>query len=70
MYRVAPQVTHLVDDRPLTDREAAEYLGLTPKNGYQTVQKYVRRGLLRAGRVGSFYRFRKEDLDNFIFSKK
>lgn len=58
------------DDRPLTDKEAAVYLKLAPLSGYQTLQKLVRKGLLRAGRVGKHYRFRKQDLDDFLFSKK
>lgn len=54
----------------MTDRDAAVYLKLSPKCGYQTVQRWVREGLLRAGRVGDKYIFRREDLDDFVFSKK
>jgi excisionase family DNA binding protein len=57
-------------ERLWTDKEAAEYLGLSAKTGYQTLQKWVRMGLLKSGRVGDHYRFRKEDLDEFVFSKK
>lgn len=53
----------------LTDREAAQYLKLSPKSGHITIKRMVQRGLLKAGRVGDLYRFRKRDLDDFVFSK-
>ena len=58
------------EEKLLNDREAAVYLGLSPKWGFVTVQKWVRKGLIRAGRVGDLYRFKKQDLDDFVFSKK
>lgn len=54
----------------LTAKEAAAYLKLSPKCGYQTVQKWVREGKLRAGRAGDLYRFKRQDLDDFVFSKR
>ncbi len=54
----------------LTDKEAAAYMKLSPKFGYITVQRWARLGVLRGGRVGDHWRFRQEDLDNFIFAKK
>lgn len=57
------------ETRLLTDREAATYLGLSAKNGHLTVKRWVREGKLRAGRVGDLYRFKKQDLDDFAYSK-
>lgn len=54
----------------MTDKEAAVYMRLSPKFGYISVQKWARLGILKGGRVGSHWRFRKEDLDDFIFSRK
>lgn len=54
----------------MTDRQAAAYLGLTTKFGYITVQKWARTGLLRGGKAGDQWRFKKEDLDDFVFSRK
>ncbi len=54
----------------LTDREAASYLKLSPKFGYITVQRWARLGTLRGGKVGDHWRFRREDLDDFVFAKK
>jgi len=59
-----------VADKLITDKEAAEYLRLSPKTGYQTIQKWVRKGALKAGRSGSHYLFRKQDLDDFLFKRK
>lgn len=58
------------EDELFTAKEAASYMKLSKKNGYQTVMKWVRAGLLRSGRVGDLYRFRKQDIDDFIFSKR
>lgn len=60
----------VMEDRLMNDKEAARYLGLSKKWGYMTVQKWVRQGLIRAGRVGDLYRFRRQDLDDFVFSKR
>lgn len=58
------------DDKLMTDDEAAEYLGLSKEWGWDTLQKWVRKGFLKAGRVGKHYRFRKRDLDEYVFSKR
>ena len=54
----------------LTDRDAAKYMRLSPKFGYITIQRWAREGRLRGGRVGDHWRFRKEDLDDFVFAKR
>jgi len=54
----------------LTTKEAANYLKLSAKSGHLTIGRWVRQGQLKAGQVGSAYRFRKQDLDDFTFSKK
>jgi len=54
----------------LTDQEAAIYLRLSEKWGWQSVQKLVKRGKLLAGRVGDHYRFKKQHLDDFVFGKR
>lgn len=54
----------------MTDREAAAYLRLSAKFGHVMVQRLARTGLIRAGKVGAHWRFRKEDLDDYVFSKK
>jgi len=60
---------NFTDDRLFDDREAAVYLRLKGEFAYKTVQRWVRAGKLRAGRAGYLYRFRKQDLDDFVFSK-
>lgn len=54
----------------MTDREVAAYMKLRPKCGYITVQRWARLGILRGGKVGDHWRFRKEDIDDFVFAKK
>ncbi len=54
----------------MTDREAAIYLKLSPRFGYLTVQKWAREGKLRGGKVGDHWRFRKEDLNDYVFPRK
>lgn len=54
----------------MTDKEAAVYMRLTEKFSYISVQKWARQGILKGGRVGSHWRFRKEDLDDFMFARK
>lgn len=56
-----------MENELLTDKEAAQYLKLSPKWGFQTIQKWVRLGLIRAGKVGDHNRFKKQDLDDFVF---
>jgi excisionase family DNA binding protein len=56
---------------PIMDaKEAAAYLRLSPKRGYETIIKWVKEGKLRAGRAGDRYLFRPGDLEDFVFSKK
>jgi excisionase family DNA binding protein len=57
-------------DALLTDREAAAYMKLATRFGYISVQRWARLGLLRGGKVGDQWRFRKQDLDDFVFHKK
>lgn len=59
-----------MENELLTDRQAAEYLKLSTKWGWQTIQKWVKEGKLKAGRVGDHYRFRKQDLEDFVFAKR
>lgn len=58
------------EDKLLTAKEAAAYLGLSPKWGFTTVQKLVRKGDLVGGRVGDLHCFRKRDLDDYAFKKR
>lgn len=60
----------VMENELLTDRQAAEYLKLSPKWGFEQVQKWARKGLIKCGRVGDHYRFRKQDLDDFVFAKR
>lgn len=55
-------------DELMTDREVAKYLRLAEKSGHMTVRKWVKEGRLRAGRAGDYMRFRKEDVEDFLFS--
>lgn len=57
-------------DRWLTAKEAAEYLRLSPRWGFMTIRKWVREGKIKSARVGRLYRFHKQDLDDFAFSKR
>ncbi len=54
----------------LDAKEAAAYLHLAPKRGYETILRWVKEGKLRAGRAGDRYLFRPGDLEDFVFSKK
>ena len=59
-----------MDDRPMTDKEVAKYLQLSPKCGYRTVRRWANEGRLRAGKVGDMWRFRKIDVDDMVFLRK
>lgn len=48
-----------------TAKDVARYLNLA-KNGDKTVMSWVRQGRLRALRPGVLYRFRKQDVDDFL----
>lgn len=50
-----------------TAKEVAEYLKLSTKTGHRTVIRWVKRGELKSIRAGNLYRFRKEDLETFLF---
>lgn len=54
----------------MTPQEVAAYLNLKPKYGPQTVVRWVKKGELRAARLGRSYRFRRSDVDAYIFSKR
>lgn len=54
----------------MTDKEAAAFMRMAPKTGHEVVQRYVRQGKLKALRVGNRYRFRKEDLLDFMEMKQ
>lgn len=51
-----------MDERLLTPAEVAEYLQLAEK----TVKDMLRAGRLRGVKVGSFWRVRREDLEQYI----
>ena len=55
-------------DELLTDKEVAKYLKLSKKSGHFAVRKWAKLGKLKAGKVGDLWRFRKEDIDEFIFA--
>jgi len=54
----------------MTDREVATYLKLSPKSGWRTIRRWVDEGRIKYGRAGHFLRFRKEDVDDFVFNFK
>ena len=55
-------------DEIMTDREVAKYLKLNKNRGHLTVRKWAKEGRLRSGRAGDLWRFRKEDVDDFMFA--
>jgi len=61
-------MSDLLMQEPWTAEEVAQYLKLSPKNGFRTIQRWVREGRLKCGRVGDCMRFRKEDVDNCLFA--
>lgn len=56
----------------MTPVEVAHYVRLKnpEESGKGTVMRWVRHGRLKAARVGDLYRFRRRDVDDFIFSKR
>ncbi|MFI5420683.1 MAG: helix-turn-helix domain-containing protein [Nitrososphaerales archaeon] len=55
-------------DELLTDKEVAAYLKMSPKSGFLTIRQWAKQGKIRHGRAGEYYRFKKEDIDDFIFT--
>jgi excisionase family DNA binding protein len=51
-------------------KQVATYLKLSAKHGHRVVERWVREGKLRAGRAGSLYRYRKQDVDAMLFSQR
>ena len=64
MARSAPKI--LPSDYPLTTNQAAAFLQVHPR----TLQRLVRDGRLKAGKVGRHRRFLRADLLNFIKQPK
>jgi excisionase family DNA binding protein len=63
---LAPSDRDLPEDaRLLTAREAADYLRLS----LGTVYNMVSKGRLRPGRAGNRLRFRREDLDRYLWGR-
>ena len=56
-------------DKLFDSHEAAKYLKLSEKNGFITVERYARFGRLKGGQIGRSWRFRKQDLDDFVFGE-
>ena len=52
----------------MTDKDVAKYLRLNEKTGHLTIRKWARAGKIKAGKAGSFWRFRKEDVDDCVFA--
>lgn len=61
--------TEVIPSPLMTDRETAVYMRLSPRFGYITVQRWARLGVLKGGKVGDHWVFRKEDIDDFVFAK-
>jgi excisionase family DNA binding protein len=49
--------------------QVATYLKLSSHAGYRTVRQWVKEGKLKCGYAGNFLRFRKEDVDDMVFSQ-
>lgn len=58
-----------MDQQLMTADEVASYLKLSQKHGRKTVISWVRQGKLKALRAGDLYRFRIEDITDFLESK-
>ena len=52
----------MTDERLLTPEEVSEYLGIAVK----TLKNYLRDGKITGVKVGSAWRIKKEDLDEFV----
>lgn len=58
----------MVPDSPWLDaRAAASYIGRKSKWAYQTILRFAREGKIRAGFDGKTWRFRTQDLDDFMY---
>ena len=55
-----------MNDELLTMEEAARKLGFSKKNGYKTIQRYIKQGKLPCVRIGRNVRIRPQDLQYFI----
>jgi len=54
----------IINDRWLSVDEIAEYLGIKR----DTVYKWIERKNMPAHKVGSLWKFRKEEIDNWVMS--
>ena len=55
-------MVYLMDNKPLTAIEAADFLHLTPR----TVRSYVKKGILKARLIGRKYLILPEEIQRFI----
>ena len=56
----------LIEDRWLSIKEIAEYLGVRR----ETIYVYLEKKNLPGHRIGKFWKFQKEDVDNWVKSGK
>jgi len=57
-------------EKLLTMRDAAVVLNLSKKNGYKTVQRYIKAGKLPSVRLDKSVRIKDSDLQQFIDSRR
>jgi len=53
----------------LTDRQVAEIFLLNPRSGWRVVQKMARNGKLKGFKVGDFWRFTRQSIEDYTQRK-
>ena len=66
MFRQKHGAAPVLEDRLLTLREVAEYLRLKER----TIYKWAEEGAIPASKLGSAWRFRKSDVDEWVEEHK
>lgn len=57
-----------MNETPWMDaRQAALYIGRKSRNAYKTIHRLAKEKKIRAGHDGKTWRFKAEDLDNYLF---
>ncbi len=54
----------------MTDRELAKFLKMSPKWGYQTIQRMAKHGKIKGTQIGDIWRFSRIQVQAILAGKK